>query len=1388
MPFKTESGAITAVIRGARPAYQVRLRSGLLVVVGNDQIVPPRMTLLLRGQQLLVTYSDSGKVSAAAVKDTRTGRVVRVSGPANRIVYQVELDPGEYVQAPRSAVSPHPQRPLAVGAELELLFEQGELRQARLTLERLEVTVERVEREQNTLLVRSRQGESTSVRLPAAALRERSVGEMLIMELHYGEQGERRVVLQAAQPGAAAAWPAREAPPIPGRPPGEKPRDAAPRSRPGGPRSSAQPVPQPVAVEAEIAGIDPLYLVERRRENHRAEIMSFLEEHARDGLVEWYRMRPAVQPRFAEPQRPLAALVQQALHAADPNFEHFYQHQARALDAIRAGKHVVIVTQTASGKTLSYNPAIFETMAGDAGPAYALYLFPLNALMMDQKEKIDALCKSLNQRGAAITSGHLFGGMGVANRQEIARRPPNLLATNPEMLGVILNEAGSWAGFFRALRYVVIDEVHSYRGIFGVHMAGLLRRLLLTARKYGAEPRMILSSATVSNPLDLAARLTALPKESFELIGEDADGSRQGCKHWTVLSPDWGSARARAGSYLDVAAHVFIELVSGRRGHGKTAAPLNTILFARSIRDVNRLYRLVSENLRGQDPALLARIKSYVSADMTVQEKREIYEGLRSGRMVGVISTNALEAGIDIGALDACIVAGFPFSVMRMRQMAGRVGRKNEGLVAFVPYALSGLDGYYRDHPDLLLSQPPEEFVVDPENPYVARKHINAAAAALGGLRQEDLHSVWGPRSQAILDQAVRDRVMSVNGGRYFGTRRDYSNLEDVYAVHSIRSNNQAPYAICLDDGIECQLSPACFSQQRRGCSRQVTVLDRDYAYRDCHPGAVYESVSGRLYRVTQFDDQKRSVRVRELPEDALERTSVEEDVQIELAGAPRQVKTLCPGVSLAWGNVVVTRSFTGYRAHTLVPARSCRRCRKEYNEDTLRCPSCGRPTETSYFNTPAERQDFPGEHVLGFRVVLKTVACWLSVEPELENALQEASPCKLPGASNHVQGWLQGAFSAGRLRLKADEQRLAADFHARAGGELRALKPTAAETVLYPGIYGQCLLHALREKTGESRALEVFAGLTGYPVTDDLRHVCRKCQTSTLMEALHTLEHCVLLRYPSVALGDRSDLGALSTLGHAGAGSPAVFWYDDYEGGLGAAEKIFDKFTELLQSAGQAVQDCSCTTLEGCPRCTHVGGSPGGNESLSKPAVLALVNRISGSAFSLGARPFVYRRKHAADFDKASQRNEFARAAHGVGEEAPSRAGAGPVDPYLLLRIQRDVHEQVARKAFEVRSQEISQETPPVSATELNSAYQSVLRGRLLEDWQLESALPPYRVLEVQPDASTRMIQGVYRVIAMQVHPDANPNRRAWANEMMKQINAAYEAVLADKKVRNGG
>ena len=261
-----------------------------------------------------------------------------------------------------------------------------------------------------------------------------------------------------------------------------------------------------------------------------------------------------------------------------------------------------------------------------------------------------------------------------------------------------------------------------------------------------------------------------------------------------------------------------VELIERRDRTGRPS-PLNTILFAKSRRDVHKVYQIVHDNLKIKRPELAKKVRKYVSGDLGAEEKREIYQGLNSGELVGVISTNALEAGIDIGKLDACVIAGFPFWVMRMRQMAGRVGRSQEGLILFVPHPFNTIDQYYRDHPDFLLTQQPEVFVVDPNNPYISRKHINSAAFHLQGISLEELN-LFGAKALATAEQAITDGVMRRNGNRYYGTRRNYQNTEDPYVIGSIRSQPQVPYSLCRDHDTPCMRNSTCFEFKPPGYLR----------------------------------------------------------------------------------------------------------------------------------------------------------------------------------------------------------------------------------------------------------------------------------------------------------------------------------------------------------------------------------------------------------------------------------------------------------------------------------------------------------------------------------------------------------------------------------------
>lgn len=1389
--IKKEIGEIIQVSKGGgRAEYKLRLPKGEIVVVDHNLIQPTRQTLLKRGARLMVEH-DLGRVQSAStnLSMTQAGKVTEVKRRPGETAYAVDIAGGGLIEVSKDRIQPHPKgRDLLIGAALDLYYEEGALTAVRLVGEKDVARITNIDAGQRIVSLAGKGSGGYTVRLAPEEIRQIRVGEEIDLEISYTAEGKRklRLVGRRAAPAARADKKAADQPAAGPQARAQKsPLPPKPPTKPASRRETqAAPAAKAGQIEAETFGVDPLLLDELKRSGRRYEFIAFLEKHARDGLIEWHDLKPGQSARMLLPARPLHPQIKRAIESSMPGFQGFFRHQALALDAIRQNRNLVIVTQTASGKTLSYNPAIFEYLLNNP-KGHVLYVFPLNALMLDQLEKIQEMIQALAKQGIKISSARMMGGMSREERDAAARDCPNIVVTNPEMLTFMLDRAdGDWREFFAGLQWIVLDEVHSYRGIFGVHMTGIIRRLLITARRLRSDPRFVISSATVNNPLDLASRLTALPQDDFVLLGPDNDGSQQADKHWLVLNPYWGARSGNSKNYQEVAAEVFVEMLLSRDA-ARRPSPLNTILFCRSMREVNAIKSLVDQRLDQRAPHLKYKVRSYISASLESDTKRKIYNDLRSGSLLGVISTNALEAGIDIGSLDACIIAGFPFSVMALRQMAGRAGRKKEGAVFFIPFPLSSLDQYYSEHPDLLLTQPPEEFVVDPLNPYIARKHINAAAYP-AGISDEDLHRYWGTRAEGIVLQAQKDRVMRRTREGWIGTRRDYRNREDVYLVDNIRSNVQIPYAVCRA-GETCALSAGCFDQNKRPCENRVTLLDRQYVYRDCHPGAVYESPDQGLFRVLSVNDEQRTVKVAPLPDDCLERTFVEADIEIELDGPPQARKQIIPGVEMAWGSATVTRLFTGYHEYTLQPARRCRKCRKEFDETINSCPHCGRPTERFFNHSNHERKDFPPAYQQGFRIVMKTVACWLTIHPQIEASLDACSPCRLPGERNHVLAWLKRPLDLdhmpGRLRLTPDEKKWISEYHRQASEALAQAQPSTRETLLFPGIYGQCLLASLRSHVPESRALELYQALTGYPVTDDLRHICRDCWRSVLLPAMHTMEHAVDARYPSVALGDRSDIGAFTTLGHPATGLPTIFWFDNYEGGLGAAEKIYELILRLLESGLNAIQSCACTTLEGCPRCTYIPDCANGNTALSKPAGILLLSKLLGRESAQDFASFIYNRRRAEEFDTAYRNNETAPTEHGIGDEAP--AAAAPLDAHQVLRIQRAVHLPVVNKAFEVRSREIADELPPVSAEQLNQAYQSVIHGSILTDWQIRQNANPYETLEVLPSASLKMIQQVYRVIMLHVHPDTNPGKTAWANEMTKRINAAYDLIMKDRNDR---
>jgi len=392
--------------------------------------------------------------------------------------------------------------------------------------------------------------------------------------------------------------------------------------------------------------------------------------------------------------------------------ERLFTHQREAIEAVHKGENVVVVTPTASGKTLCYNIPILNSLLGNP-ESRAIYLFPTKALSQDQLDELHSLITAL---GVDIKTYTYDGDTPVSARKAI-RAAGHVVITNPDMLHTgILPHHTKWVKLFENLQYVVIDEVHQYRGVFGSHLANVIRRLKRICQWYGTNPVFILCSATIANPKELASRLI---EEEVRLI--DEDGSPKGEKHFVFYNPpvvnkELGIRRSSIHESRTLARNFLLNDVQ-------------TIVFARSRKTVEVLLSYLREDIRSARKSG-EEVRGYRGGYLP-QERREIEKGLREGKVRGVVATNALELGIDIGALDACVITGYPGTITSTWQQAGRAGRRADVSCAVLVASSAPLDQYIITHPEYFFSQPPEHALVNPDNLLILVSHIKCAAFEL---------------------------------------------------------------------------------------------------------------------------------------------------------------------------------------------------------------------------------------------------------------------------------------------------------------------------------------------------------------------------------------------------------------------------------------------------------------------------------------------------------------------------------------------------------------------------------------------------------------------------------------------------------------------------------
>jgi len=539
-----------------------------------------------------------------------------------------------------------------------------------------------------------------------------------------------------------------------------------------------------------------------------------------------------------------------------------YEHQAEAVQAA-FDRSVVITTGTASGKSLCFQLPTLELMARDPS-ARALYVYPTKALAQDQARALAAF--GLKR---AIRPAIYDGDTPRAERATIRRRA-NVILTNPDMLHVgILPHHHAWAQVLQDLRFVVVDEAHTYRGVFGSHVANVLRRLRRAAALHGSEPRFLLASATIANPLELAQRLTGV--EEFELV--DNDAAPQPGRRIAMWNPPLTDEElGLRGSPLYEAAELVAELVSRKA---------RTICFIKSRKAVELIVRHACALL---EPALAARVAPY-RAGYTPAQRQEIQRRLTEGDLLAVVATDALELGIDIGALDAAICVTFPGTVASLKQMWGRAGRRGRGLAVYVA-GEDALDQFFCRHPDQFLGRPVEAAIIDPQSPEIYAWHLLCAAheAPLGEADAPILGSSWREHAEELARAGyLRERLTG------FVPKR-----ADDYPAARVALRSASAETFALVDA---------------GSGELLGTVEDTRAYGTVHEGAIYLHL-GRAYQVLALDLPARRVLLEPFDGDYYTQARRETATYIERLLDRRE--TL--GLILSFGTVVVEETVLGFQ------------------------------------------------------------------------------------------------------------------------------------------------------------------------------------------------------------------------------------------------------------------------------------------------------------------------------------------------------------------------------------------------------------------------------------------------------------------------------------------
>ena len=548
-----------------------------------------------------------------------------------------------------------------------------------------------------------------------------------------------------------------------------------------------------------------------------------------------------------------------------------YSHQLFSYQAVTRGNNVVITTGTASGKTLCYNLPILDRLIKSPS-SRALFLFPTKALTHDQQEKLLELTAFDQSSPTENIQVCVYDGDTPTQKRPVIRQMARCLLSNPDMLHTaILPHHTLWENFFRGLDYIVIDEIHAYRGVFGSHVANVIRRLKRIASFYGSKPRFILTSATIANPAEHGKAMTG-----EDLVVIDRDGAPHGKRTTILYNPpivheETGIRKSATSEVIHLAGNLLDRSIQ-------------VLIFGRSRKGVEVLLRQLRQQ-QNDDPAKYHAYRSgYLAAD-----RRRIESDMRTGKLRAVAATNALELGIDIGGVDAVLMTGYPGSISGLRQQAGRAGRKMADSVAVLVASGSPIDQYLMSHPEYLTGRSPESALIDPDHPVILLGHLECAAFELPFKENEPFGTVNSDLLAEYMQFMAQSGKVNLASGRYFWTDTAYpaSNL-------SLRSSDSRSISLL---------------SEVNGNNQTIGEVDYLSSLWMVHPNAIYLH-EGNTYYVKSLDLEKSKAILQPVEEDYY----TEPVQKVTIVKINEQEAEYYPGSKTTYGEIQVTTEITGFK------------------------------------------------------------------------------------------------------------------------------------------------------------------------------------------------------------------------------------------------------------------------------------------------------------------------------------------------------------------------------------------------------------------------------------------------------------------------------------------